>query len=132
MVCKQLSYVCNFISCNVCFCIAMYAYHSLYIIAPPQFIVHPMNTTVDINNESTTVVLTCAANKSLSYYWERYNSDIPNQSNIMGVKSSHLVLHNVLPSYNGRYRCVAENMYGKNYSNYATLFIKGMYNFSHV
>ena len=84
-----------------------------------------MDITVEINNESATVILTCTANKSSSYYWERYNSDILNQSNIMGIRSNRLVLHNVLPSYNGRYRCVAENIYGKNYSNYATLLIKG-------
>ena len=84
-----------------------------------------MNTTVEINNETTTVILTCAANNSSSYYWERYNSSIPNQSNVVGIKNRSLVLHRVLPLYNGRYRCVAENMYGKNYSNYATLFIKG-------
>ena len=84
-----------------------------------------MDTTIEINNESTTVILTCIANKSSSYYWERSNGDLSNQSNIMGINSSYLVLHNVLPSHSGRYRCVAENMYGKNYSNYATLLIKG-------
>ena len=84
-----------------------------------------MDTTVKINNESTTVILTCTANKSSSYYWERYNSNISNLSNVMGINSSCLVLHNVLPSHKGQYRCVAENMYGKTYSNYATLIIKG-------
>ena len=85
-----------------------------------------MDTTVEINNESTTVILTCMANKTLSYYWQRYNNS--DHSNTMLVGSENLVLHNVLPSESGRYRCVAENMYGISYSDYATLFIKGIAN----
>ena len=95
-------------------------------IAPPQFITHPMDTTVEINNESTTVVLTCMADKALSYYWERYNNnDDPSNTKLVGNSSERLVLPNVLPSNSGHYRCVADNMYGKSYSNNATLFIKG-------
>ena len=85
-----------------------------------------MDTTVDINNESTTVVLTCMADNALSYYWERYNNnDDPSSTKLVGNSSERLVLPNVLPSNSGHYRCVADNMYGKSYSNNATLFIKG-------
>lgn len=98
----------------------------LTYIAPPQFITHPMDRTVEINNESTTVVLTCMADKALSYHWERYNNH-DDASNVepVGNSSERLVLPNVLPSESGRYRCLAINMYGSNYSSYATLFIKG-------
>ena len=85
-----------------------------------------MNATIAINNESTTVILTCMANKTISYYWERYNSDNHSNTLLVGTEGESLVLHNVLPSETGRYRCVAENMYGKSYSNYATIFMKGI------
>ena len=85
-----------------------------------------MDATVEINNESTTVVLTCMADNTLSYYWERYNdSDDTSKVEPAGNISERLVLPNVLPSESGLYRCVATNMYGRNYSNYATLFIRG-------
>ena len=83
-----------------------------------------MNRTIEINSEFATVVLTCRANKTSLYYWE-----IPEgvkQSNVMGIRNETIVLHNILPSYNGNYRCVAESMYGKNYSKYAILLIKGL------
>ena len=113
-------YLCIYVVCVHKFMLS----YSLRITAPPQFIIHPMNRTVEINNESTAVVLTCRANKTSSYRWE-----IPkgvNQSNVVGIRSESLVLHNVLPSYNGNYQCVAENMYGKNYSKHATLLIAGI------
>lgn len=81
-----------------------------------------MNKTVKINNESTTVILTCEANGTTSYNWEKENGIIQAKND-----DKTLMLHNVLPRDSGRYRCVTENMYGRNYSNYATIFIKGIF-----
>ena len=53
------------------------------------------------------------------------NSDDTSKVEHVGNDSKRLVLPNVLPSESGNYRCVATNMYGKNYSDYATLFIRG-------
>ena len=84
-----------------------------------------MNMVVEVNNDSTTVQFTCMADGASSYLWEREDSNnIPLSAE--GVNSSRLILHNVLPTDNGRYRCVAENRHSKSYSNYATLTVNGI------
>ena len=80
--------------------------------------------TVEVNNDSTTVQFTCMADGASSYSWEKEGSNIP--FSVEGVNSSRLMLHNVLPTDNGRYRCVAENRHGKSYSKFATLTVHGI------
>lgn len=58
-----------------------------------------------------------------SYFWLKETDGIP--SDAVGIKSNTLTLHNILPTYNGRYQCVAENKHGRNYSNYALLTVEG-------
>ena len=86
---------------------------------------HPVDKSIKINNDSTSVAFTCIANGSRSYFWQRDVGGIP--SSAEGIKSNHLVLHNILPHDNGGYRCVAENKHGRNYSRYAILTVEGMY-----
>ena len=87
---------------------------------------HPVDKFIRINNDSTSVAFVCIANGSRSYFWQRDNgNDIP--SNAEGIQSNNLVLHNILPRDNGRYRCVAVNKHGSNNSRYAMLTVEGMY-----
>ena len=87
---------------------------------------HPVDKFIRINNDSTSVAFVCIANGSRSYFWQRDGENsIP--SNAEGIKSNNLVLHNILPRDSGRYRCVAENKHGRNYSRYAMLTVEGMY-----
>ena len=58
------------------------------------------------------------------HYWIKENDNI--SSTAEGINTSTLVLHNILPSDNGHYQCVAVNDYGRNYSNYATLSVTGI------
>lgn len=82
-----------------------------------------MNMIIEVNNDSTTVQFTCMADGALSYSWEREDGNISLSAE--GVNRSRLLLHNVLPTDNGRYQCVAENRHGKSYSNFSTLTING-------
>ena len=87
--------------------------------------VHPMDETIRINSNSTSVTLTCLASGSPSYHWQREVGSV--NSSAVGINSSNLTLHGILPSDSGRYRCVVVNKHGMNYSNYATLTVEGMY-----
>ena len=83
-----------------------------------------MNMTVVLNNDSTSVAFNCMAYGATSYVWERENGSLP--STAEGVNNSTLLLHNILPSYNGQYRCVAGNQYGTTNSSFAVLSIEGI------
>jgi len=84
---------------------------------------HPVDETIKLQNDTTSVFLTCLANGASSYLWEKQNDGIP--SNAEGADSNELVLVNLQPSDDGHYRCVAFNEHGRNYSDYATLTIIG-------
>ena len=92
-------------------------------IAPPQIYVHPLDKTVRVNNDSTSVVFICMANGASSYYWQRENGSIP--SNAVGINTTNLSLHNILPQDNGHYQCVAVNENGRSHSNFAILTVEG-------
>ena len=97
-----------------------------FYVAPPQIYVHPVDKTISINNDSTSIGFTCMAYRSRSYLWERENGlNIP--SNAEGIDSDHLILHTILPPLSGRYRCSAMNEHGRAYSRYAVLTVKGSY-----
>ena len=96
---------------------------SMYI-APPQIYIHPTSIVVEVNNDSASIQFSCMAYGASSYSWERENGSIPLSAE--GANSSRLLLHNILPTDNGCYRCVAENKYSKSYSNYSTLTVKGI------
>ena len=83
-----------------------------------------MNMIVEVNNDSTTVQFTCMADGASSYSWEKENGSILLSAE--GANSSSLMLHNILPTDDGRYRCVAENRHSKSYSNFATLTVNGI------
>ena len=96
---------------------------SLHVVQPIMY-VHPMDRIIEINNDSTSIVLTCMAYGALSYYWLKENHTI--QPNTMENMTNSLLLVNIMPSGSGRYQCVAENSYGRISSDYAELIVKGM------
>jgi len=94
------------------------------LLARPQITSHPVDTWIEINNDTTSVQFTCMAAEASSYYWQRADNDsIPADS--LGTQSSTLTLFNIKPTDDGEYRCVAVNEHGRNYSEYAKLTITG-------
>ena len=88
----------------------------------PQFILHPSNVLLYLNNKYNNVTLTCEANKVSSYYWERQNGKIP--STAIGVHTNELTITDVQPKDTGSYRCIAvicKTNCSRSYSNYATI-----------
>ena len=94
-----------------------------FFAALPQIYLHPVDKTVKINNDSTSVTFICMAYEASYYYWQRETGDIP--PNAIGVNNNSLTLHNILPPDSGRYQCVAGNEHGKAYSNYAMFTVEG-------
>ena len=70
----------------------------------PSITLHPVNKTV-YWKQSINLTLTCMANETSSYYWERQNGLIPFTS--VGVLTNTLTLINVQPEDADSYRCVA-------------------------
>ena len=95
----------------------------VFFAALPQIYLHPLDKSVKVDNDSTSVTFICMAYYASSYYWLRETGDIP--SNAMGVNSNTLTLHNILPPDSGRYQCVAENEHESTHSNYAMLIVEG-------
>ena len=91
--------------------------------ALPQIYLHPLDKSVRVGNDSTSVTFICMAYYASSYYWLRETGEIP--SNAMGVDSNTLTLYNILPPDSGHYQCVAENEHGITHSNYAMLTVEG-------
>ena len=71
------------------------------------------------------LTLTCMANETSSYYWERKNGHIP--STASGMRTNTLILINVQPEDAGSYRCVAFvcSICARSFSSYAVIGIKG-------
>ena len=93
----------------------------------PSIILHPSNETVfwAPSYESTNVTLTCAANETSSYYWEKQNGNIPFTST--GLRTNTLTLINVQPQDAGNYQCVAFvcSICERSLSNYAAVSVNG-------
>ena len=82
-----------------------------------------MNTTVTLVNDTTIVSLTCEADGTTSYNWERQSGSIPFGAS--GVNTNTLTIINLTPEDASNYRCVATNASGSSVSNYATLTVNG-------
>ena len=103
--------------------ILRYVYVYVYFADLPQIYIHPLDKTVKVDNDSTSVTFTCMAYDVSSYFWLRENGGIP--SNAVGINSNSLTLHNILPPDSGRYQCMAKNEHGSTYSNYANFTVEG-------
>ena len=90
---------------------------------PPDITDQPNNTAVKLSNNTTNVSLTCKANGTTSYNWERQSGSIP--SGAIGVNTNTLTIINLTPEDAGNYRCVATNASGSSASDYAQLNITG-------
>ena len=85
-----------------------------------------MDTRIRLVNNYTNVSLTCEADGTSSYNWEREEDGvIPSHST--GVNTNTLTLINLQPEDAGNYRCVATNASGSSESNYATVTISSEY-----
>ena len=91
----------------------------------PTIILHPLNALVHLHKSSINLTLTCMANETSSYYWERQNGKIPKTS--IGINTNALTLINVQPENAGRYRCAALvcNIHNQSFSDYATVTVNG-------
>ena len=88
----------------------------------PSIILHPSHKIVPkSNNKSVNITLTCMANETSSYYWERQNKDV--SSTFIGVRTNTLTLVNVQPEGAGNYRSAAFvcSICRRIFSNYATV-----------
>jgi len=88
----------------------------------PSITLHPSNETVLLSGESVNISLTCMANETSSYYWERQNGNIPFTS--IGSHTNTLTLIDVQPEDAGNYRCIAF-VYSQSFSNYAIVNVDG-------
>ena len=93
----------------------------------PSIDLHPSNKTVilALNGRSGNTTLTCMANETASYYWEKHGGNIP--LNSIGIRTNTLTLTNVQLQDAGNYRCVAFvcSICRQTASNYATVTVKG-------
>ena len=90
----------------------------------------PSNQTVELSTDNHNITLSCKANNTLSYIWDRQNGSIP--SGAIGRNTNILILVNVQSKDSGSYRCVATNNYGTNMSDYATVIIKSISDIAHT
>ena len=90
----------------------------------PSIVLHPLNKTVTLtsSNESINFTLTCTANETSSFYWEKNNSNIPHTA--IGIRTNTLTLIDAQLQDAGNYRCVAFvcSICRRRFSNYATVF----------
>jgi len=82
-----------------------------------------MNTSVTLFNDTTSVSLTCEADGTTFYSWERQNGNIP--SGATGVNTNTLTFINLTLQDAGNYRCIATNASGSSESNYGRLTVNG-------
>ena len=91
----------------------------------PHFIEHPLSQVVGLKSNFTNISLTCEAEETSTYRWERQYDSIP--SSAVGVNTNTLTLINLRLEDAGQYRCVATNNSGTTESDYAVLILRGMY-----
>ena len=88
-----------------------------------------MDTRIRLVNNYTNVSLTCEADGTSSYNWEREEDGvIPSHST--GVNTNTLTLINLQPEDASNYRCVTTNASGSSESNYATVTISSEYSYN--
>ena len=92
----------------------------------PSIILHPLNETVFWSPYGDVILtLTCMANETSSYYWERQDGNIPLTAT--GLRTNTLTLHDVQLKDAGNYRCAAFvcSICKRSFSNYASVAVNG-------
>ena len=91
----------------------------------PSITLHPSNKVVFLGKQYINLTLTCKANETSFYYWERQNGSIPSTST--GVYTDRLIIFNVQPEDAGSYRCATYvcSSCDRSFSNYAVITING-------
>jgi len=82
-----------------------------------------MDTTITLVNDITNVSLSCEADETAFYLWEKQSGYIT--SSVTGISTNFITFVNLTLQDAGNYRCVAFNGSGASVSNYAQLFING-------
>ena len=90
----------------------------------PVITKNPMNTSLSLKSNFTSVSLTCEADRASSYYWRRQDGSIP--SSATGVNTNNLTIINLQLKDAGYYQCVATNGSGSTESEYAKLTLTGI------
>ena len=105
--------------------------------APPAITQCPMSVTVNLKSDGIiNVTLTCEANRTSCYYWEKQNEIIlfnttgvnitTEMNSTTGQNVTILTLIGVQPEDTDDYQCVAVNENGHSKSDNATVTINGM------
>ena len=93
----------------------------------PTITLHPSNETVILGSysEPINITLTCMANETSSYYWERQDGNI--SLSATGLRSNTLTLYDVQLEDAGYYRCVTFvcSICEQTFSNYASVTVNG-------
>ena len=82
-----------------------------------------MDITINLLNDTASIVLACEAEGATTYSWEKQSGSIP--SGAIGTNTSTLTINDLQPEDAGNYRCVATNASGSSDSDYAKLRING-------
>ena len=90
----------------------------------PVITENPISKFVGLGSNFTNASLTCEAEGTSGYSWERQSGSVP--SDAIGVNTNTLTLINLRLEDAGKYRCVATNGSGSTQSDYAALTIKGI------
>ena len=91
---------------------------TLTVNAPPSITGHPSNQTVT-QGQPATFTVTVTGSATLSYQWQRNQSNIPN-----ATSSSYTISSASLADNGAKFRCVVTNSFGSATSNEATLTVQ--------
>ena len=82
------------------------------------------SVTVELNSDAT-VILFCLAFGTPTYSWERNDKNISPDAGLDEINKNSLILHNISPKHDGKYRCKVKNRNGASYSGYTVINVKG-------
>jgi hypothetical protein len=89
---------------------------------PPTITQQPTTQSVPMGG-TTTFTVAAAGPGTLTYQWQKDQSNISNGGHFSGATTTSLVISSADPSDAGNYRCVVTNSYGSTNSNEASLTV---------